>query len=60
MARNPGAPLGHLMADFLEGEAAIDPKDDDKTCDNSYCKLQPLCRIGELRQRRKALPETTA
>jgi len=52
--------LGHLMADFLEGEAAIDPKDDDKTCDNSYCKLQPLCRIGELRQRRKALPETTA
>jgi len=52
--------LGHLMADFLDGEAAIDPKDDDKTCDNSYCKLQPLCRIGELRQRRKDLPETAA
>jgi len=52
--------LRHLMVDFLDGEAAIDPKDDDKTCDNSYCKLQPLCRIGELRQRRESLPETVA
>ena len=50
--------LRHLMADFLDGKAAIDPKDDVKTCDNSYCKLQPLCRIGELQQRRKSLPET--
>jgi len=52
--------LGHLMAGFLDGEAAIDPKDGDKTCDNSYCKLQPLCRIGELQQRQKSQPETAA
>jgi len=41
------------MAGFLAGEAAIDPKHDLKTCDNSYCELQSLCRIGELDQRRK-------
>jgi len=52
--------LRHLMAGFLDGEATIDPKDGDKTCENSYCKLQPLCRIGELRQRQKGLPETAA
>jgi len=45
--------LHHLMAGFLAGEAAIDPKHDLKTCDNSYCELQSLCRIGELDQRRK-------
>ena len=45
--------LHHLMADFLAGEAAIDPKHDLKTCENSYCELQSLCRIDELDQRRK-------
>jgi hypothetical protein len=45
--------LHHLMADFLAGKAAIDPKHDLKTCDNSYCELQSLCRVGELDQRRK-------
>ena len=38
--------LHRLMADFLAGEAAIDPKDGRKTCNNSYCELQSLCRIG--------------
>jgi len=45
--------LHHLMADFLEGEAAIDPKHGLKTCENSYCELQSVCRIGELEQVRK-------
>jgi len=45
--------LHKLMADFLAGEAAIDPKHDLKTCENSYCELRSLCRIGELDQRRK-------
>lgn len=45
--------LHRLMADFLAGEAAIDPKHGIKTCDNSYCELQSLCRIGELEQRQK-------
>lgn len=40
--------LHRLMADFLVGEAAIDPKEGRKTCENTYCKLQPLCRISEL------------
>jgi ATP-dependent helicase/DNAse subunit B len=41
------------MADFLDGEAAIDPKNGRKTCDNSYCDLHSLCRIGELEQMQK-------
>ena len=45
--------LHRLMEDFLDGKAAIDPKDDRNTCNNSYCKLQSLCRIDELEQRRK-------
>jgi probable DNA repair protein len=45
--------LHRLMADFLAGEAAVDPKNGLKTCEKSYCKLQSLCRIGELEQRRK-------
>ena len=45
--------LHRLMAKFLAGEAAIDPKDGRKTCDNSYCDLQSLCRIGELEQFQK-------
>jgi ATP-dependent helicase/nuclease subunit B len=51
--------LHHLMADFLAGEAAIDPKNGAKTCANSYCELQPLCRIGELEQRQKPLLQNT-
>jgi hypothetical protein len=39
------------MADFLAGEAAIDPKDGLNTCTKSYCELQTLCRVGELDQR---------
>ena len=42
--------LHRLMADFLAGEAAIDPKSGLKTCENSYCELQSICRIGELDQ----------
>jgi len=49
--------LHHLMADFLAGEAAVDPKTDPKsgkrTCEKSYCELQSLCRVGELVQRQK-------
>lgn len=42
--------LHRLMSEFLSGEAAIDPKNGSKTCENSYCELQPLCRINELEQ----------
>lgn len=42
--------LHQLMADFLAGEAAVDPKDGLKTCDDSYCEMQTLCRVGELEQ----------
>jgi probable DNA repair protein len=47
--------LHRLMADFLAGNAAIEPKTDTTTCQNSYCKLQSLCRIGELAQRERPL-----
>jgi ATP-dependent helicase/nuclease subunit B len=40
--------LHRLMADFLAGEARIDPKDGDTTCKNSYCDLHSFCRIREL------------
>jgi probable DNA repair protein len=40
--------LHRLMADFLLGDARIDPKDGTRTCDNSYCDLHALCRIHEL------------
>jgi hypothetical protein len=42
--------LHRLMAEFLAGNATIDPKVGRKTCDNSFCEMQPLCRIGELEQ----------
>jgi len=45
--------LHRLMADFLAGEAAVDPKNGRKTCTNSYCELHSLCRIGELEQFQK-------
>lgn len=41
--------LHRLMSGFLEGDAEIDPKTE-MTCKNSYCELQPLCRIRELQQ----------
>jgi len=46
--------LHRLMADFLAGNAAIDPKGGTGICEKSYCNLQSLCRVGELSQRRKA------
>jgi len=50
--------LHHLMADFLAGNAEIDPKAGQKTCINSYCNLQALCRINERVQQQKTSPET--
>jgi hypothetical protein len=52
--------LHRLMADFLAGEAAVNPKGDQKTCEKSYCKLQTLCRVDELLQRLKSTQETAA
>jgi ATP-dependent helicase/nuclease subunit B len=40
--------LHRLMSAFLAGEAKVDPKNGRKTCDNSFCELQRLCRIDEL------------
>ena len=40
--------LHRLMADFLQGDARIDPKDGSRTCASSYCDLQAFCRIHEL------------
>jgi probable DNA repair protein len=40
--------LHRLMRAFLAGEAMIDPKNGRKTCQNSFCELQRLCRIDEL------------
>lgn len=36
-----------LAADFIQGEAVVNPIDD-STC--SYCQLQPLCRISQLKK----------
>lgn len=36
-----------LAADFLRGEAAVDPKNGKATCE--YCAMTGLCRIAELR-----------
>ena len=52
--------LHHLMAGFLAGKAAIDPKHGLDTCKDHYCKLQSLCRVGELLQQQKNNPETAA
>jgi len=51
--------LHHLMTDFIAGETAVDPKDGLNTCNNSYCKLQSLCRVGELEQLRKTNVQNT-
>ena len=45
--------LHHLMADFLAGRAAIDPKGGTQICEKSYCELQSLCRVGELAKQHK-------
>ena len=45
--------LHELMNGFLAGEADVDPKQGLNTCNNSYCKLQSLCRVGELAQQLK-------
>lgn len=45
--------IHRLMKEFLAGEAAIDPKHGSRTCENSYCELQPLCRIRELEQQQQ-------
>lgn len=46
--------LNGLMRKFLAGEAEIDPKAGLKTCGDSYCELQSLCRVGELMEFQKA------
>ena len=51
--------LHGLMSAFLAGEAGVDPKNGLKTCENSYCKLQSLCRVGELEQHRKSIVENS-
>ena len=49
--------LHRLMADFLAGNAAIDPKGGTKICEKSYCELQSLCRVGELVKQHKTRQE---
>ena len=46
------AVLHGLMAAFLAGEAAVDPKDGRQTCTGTWCELQSLCRIDELERLR--------
>jgi len=38
--------IAQRAADFLAGQAQVDPVNGSKTC--NYCDLQPLCRIQEL------------
>ena len=53
--------LHRLMSDFLSGNALVEPKTNPNTgveiCANSYCELQSLCRIGELKSRLKTSRE---
>lgn len=51
--------LYRLMAEFLAGQAAVDPKNGRKTCDTGFCKLQSLCRIDELERLQKTRPNQT-
>jgi ATP-dependent helicase/nuclease subunit B len=39
--------VDHLGASFLQGDAAVDPKNGTKTCD--LCDLHSLCRIADVR-----------
>jgi ATP-dependent helicase/nuclease subunit B len=40
--------IDQLGASFLQGDAAVDPKNPPKTCE--FCDLHSLCRIGDLRR----------
>ncbi len=46
-----------LMSGFLAGDARVDPKLGLKTCEQTYCQLQSLCRVGELLQRQQSRPD---
>lgn len=46
--------IHRLMSEFLAGDARIDPKLGLKTCEQTYCQLQSLCRVGELVQRQQS------
>lgn len=48
------ATILRLMSEFLKGDARIDPKSGLKTCQQSYCELQSLCRVGELVKRQQS------
>ena len=48
--------MHRLMSEFLAGDARVDPKSGLKTCKQSYCQLQSLCRVGELVLRQQSLP----
>ena len=40
--------MNKLAKAFHDGKAAVDPKNQSNTCDNTYCDLKSLCRINEL------------
>lgn len=40
--------MNKLAKEFHDGNAAVDPKNQSNTCDNTYCSLKSLCRINEL------------
>jgi probable DNA repair protein len=48
------AVIHRLMSEFLAGNATIDPKFGLNTCEATYCKLQSLCRVGEMLQRKQS------
>ena len=54
------AVIHRLMSEFLAGNATIDPKFGLNTCEATYCKLQSLCRVGEMVQRQKSERSTPA
>ncbi|MFZ0305724.1 MAG: PD-(D/E)XK nuclease family protein, partial [Terracidiphilus sp.] len=37
--------IEQMARDFVAGEAKVDPRDREKTCEN--CELQALCRVAE-------------
>lgn len=49
--------LHRLMADFLAGAAAVDPVRERRTCQDTYCQFQALCRIDELDPAHAVMPE---
>ena len=40
--------INKLAKEFHDGSAVVDPKNNSKTCENTYCNLKSLCRINEL------------